>query len=245
LKNLTIGEKRSHNQAFIGSIDSNLNINDVLKESKIIEEEDESSYGLENNDLTKLNFDITEINDFLPKKISFNFSKASEKCGIKKMMQIFLLNKIFDKNSLDTNKVEKSSNLMDIEEKVVVEKNFLEAQCIGIGPSEINLRFFKSKPQELAEQEETIRIILANSREFSGGVFKFNLIKVCDLLSISQVDLLNFLFTYQSKGDLGYEGKEESMFINIEKFSLSIKKMIILLSDINKEYIDASIKKVF
>jgi hypothetical protein len=161
------------------------------------------------------------------------------------MMLIYLLNKIFEKDFLNINNQEKSNvNQIDIENKVIGQ-SFLDAKCIGIGPSEINLRFFKSKPKELAEQEEKIRVILSNSREFSGGVFKFNLIKICDSLDISQVDLLNFLFTLQNKGDLGYEGKEESMFVNIKKISWSIKKLIHILSEINKEYIDASLRKVF
>ncbi len=246
LRNIKIGEKRTYSESLDNTFDNNVSakINSQTLSNKI-EIDDENSLHLEIDNKTLINFDLEEINQMLPKKLSFNFTKIKDNCGIKKMMQIYLLNGIF-KSKIEDSKANNNfnENKMDIED-IYSYRKFINAKCIGIGPSEINLRFFKKRPNELGKEEEIMRVILSNSREFSGGVYKFNLLKVSELLNINYVDLLNFLFSLQNNGDIGYEGKEESMFIEIDSLNLNIKKLINLLSDINKKFIDQLIIKVF
>lgn len=244
---IKVGEKRIYSEAFENNFNcafGEININDEKNEYLNLEEE-ESSFRFDSNDFVKLKFDNDELNKQLPKKIAFNLSKATEISGIKKMMQIYLLNNIFEKshNMIRTNEIFEKKDIMEIED--LKNKNCqIKGRLYGIGPSEINLRFFKRKPKELAEQEDNMKIILKYSREFSGGIHKFNLLNICDKINISQVDLMNYLYDLQSKGDLGYEGKEESLFIFIENFKIRLNKLISTLAELNKEIIDLSLTKV-
>lgn len=170
----------------------------------------------------------------LPKRISFNFNKVSELTGIKKNMQIYLLLRLLKDKKI--NSTEESLEL--------ISDGKLKAECLGIGPTDIHLRFFKRAPQDLAAEEPNLRLILESSRELVGGVFKFSTGEVCQKLGITYVDLINYLYCFQNEGEIGYETKDEGMFVNIEKIPENLSDIVDYLYYTNKYLVNLNIKKV-
>lgn len=168
----------------------------------------------------------------LPKRISFNFTKISELTGIKKNMQIFLLLRLLN---------EKKINCL---ESTDLSSGKLKASCLGVGPTDINLRFFKRLPHEVAEEEPNLKLILESSKELVGGIYKFSTGDVCQKLGITYVDLINYLYFLQTKGEIGYESRDEGMFLNIEKIPENLNDIVNYLFLTNKYLVNLNIKKV-
>jgi hypothetical protein len=85
---------------------------------------------------------------------------------------------------------------------------------------------------------------LENSREFSGGVYKFNTIEVCEKIGITHVDLINYLYHLQSDSEIAYESKEEGIFLVIEKIPDSLKDILQYLQERKQYLINLNLKKV-
>ena len=169
----------------------------------------------------------------LPKRISFNFNKVCEQTGIKKNMQIYLLLRLLNDKKINSS------------EAVELSSGKLKAECLGIGPTDIHLRFFKRVPHDLAAEESNLRVILESSRELVGGVFKFSTGVVCQKLGITYVDLINYLYCFQNEGEIGYETKDEGMFINIERIPENVDEIVDYLYYTNKYLVNLNIKKVY
>jgi len=168
----------------------------------------------------------------LPKSISFNFNKIYEQTGIKKNIQIFLLLRLLNDRKI---------NSFDA---VELTDGKLKAECFGIGPTDIHLRFFKREPNDIALEQPNLRVILESSRELADGVYKFSTGEVCQKLGITYVDLINYLYCLQNEGEIGYETKDEGMFIYIEKIPENINNIIDYLYFSNKYLVNLNIKKV-
>ena len=95
-------------------------------------------------------------------------------------------------------------------------------EILGIGPSEITIRFFKTSPDVLKEQEPLLKVILSNCKERLGG-YTFSVSNICNICSINYNDILLTLFKLQEKKEISYETKEDGIFIKIKK---NIKKNI-------------------
>ena len=89
-------------------------------------------------------------------------------------------------------------------------------EILGIGPSEITIRFFKTSPDILKEQEPLLKVILSNCKERLGG-YTFNVSNICNICSISYNEILLTLFKLQEKKEISYETKEDGIFIKIKK----------------------------
>jgi ATP-dependent DNA helicase Q4 len=157
----------------------------------------------------------------LPKTISVNFTTSQDFSGIKKQMQIFLLLSLINTN---------------------LDESF-KMNCLGVGPSIINIRFYKQQPEVLAKEEPNIKFILENSKEYSGA-FRFSTIEVCERIGITHVDLVNYLYHLQSKGEIGYESKEEGVFLVLERIPEGIKDLLQYLHERNEFLININLKKV-
>ena len=200
------------------SSNQNNMIFNVINDSLPVANEDE-------NQKTRKNFD-------LPKRISINFTKIHDSTGIKKNMQIFLLLSLLNNKNLNSSEC---IELLD---------GKLKANYLGIGPTDINLTFFKTQPNELAENEPNLKLILESSKEITEGVFKFSTGEVCEKLGITHVDLINYLYYLQNKGEIGYETKDEGMFLYIENIPELRKDIENFLFSTNKFLVNLNIKKV-
>ena len=85
-------------------------------------------------------------------------------------------------------------------------------EILGIGPSEITIRFFKTSPDVLKEQEPLLKVILSNCKERLGG-YTFSVSNICNICSINYNDILLTLFKLQEKKEISYETKEDGIFI--------------------------------
>lgn len=201
----------------------------------------DGSSNIINNNEAHIKEDLQTIKDYnmksrksfdLPKRISFNFNKICEQTGIKKNMQIFLLLSLLNDRKINSS------------EPVELSQGKLKAECFGIGPTHIHLRFFKKSPWDLAAEEPNLQVILESSRELVGGIFKFSTGEVCQKLGITYVDLINYLYCFQNQDEIGYETKDEGMFINIERIPENLNEIVDYLYNQHKYLVNLNIKKV-
>ncbi len=164
--------------------------------------------------------------------ISLNFNKIYESTSIKKNMQIFLLIKLLN---------DKKINSSDAAELTYGK---LKAECLGIGPTDIHLRFFNKSIEDLSIEESNIKQIKECAKKLSNGILKFSTGDVCEKLGITYIDLINYLYCLQTQGDIGYETKDEGMFIKIEKIPENMNEIVDYLYYTNKYLVNLNIKKV-
>lgn len=154
-------------------------------------------------------------------------------------------------NSQSGNKI--NSNLVSMEKIKIKEEEIptkklddsstIRFTSLGIGPSVINLRFYKSSPEKLADSEANMKILLEASRDFQ-GVKRFNTLEVCEKIGITYTDLINYLYHLQSKSEIGYETKDEGIFLNICKLPDSFKEIMIFLHERVQYLINLNLKKL-
>lgn len=127
----------------------------------------------------------------------------------------------------------------------LIESNIegLKLKCIGICPIVINLRFFKTAAEELIKTEPTLYIILNGCTPYQ-GIYRVNVLEVCEKLNFTNFDLLNYLYILQCKGELGYDIKDEGMFLVIEELPNSFGEMINYAIEKSQYLIKLNIKKV-
>lgn len=179
-------------------------------------------------------FDVPPITDIEQQSnsrtISFNYSKMQEKFGLKKQLQLYLTLCLLDETFLN---------------KINNEHDKVELKCKGIGPTVIYLRFYKTPHDILSQVETNIRFILESAREFSGA-YRFNTLEVCEKIGINYTDLIYYLYHLQSIGEIGYECKEEGIFLNITNSLTTekIKQVSELLHDKVQELINVNLRKL-
>ena len=182
--------------------------------------------------LNNINLDKTNNNtnnsNFVNKIKCLNLSNIEEIYNIKRNTALYFLislSKFQTKNNED-----EKNNVLDV---------------LGIGPSEITIRFFKTSPEILKEKEPLLKVILSNCKERLGG-YTFNVSKICNICSINYNEILLNLFKLQEQKEISYETKEDGVFIKIKK---NIEKNIntILLTyfyDMNNNLIHEKIQKL-
>ena len=116
---------------------------------------------------------------------------------------------------------------------------------LGIGPSEITIRFFKSSPESLREKEPLLKTILSNCKERMGG-YTFNVSNICNICSINYNDIILYLYRLQEQKEISYETKEDGIFIKIKKnLGNNINKNILtFFYNLNNNLIHNKIQKL-
>ena len=162
----------------------------------------------------------------LPKTVAFNFTSATDFCGIKKQILLYLLLNLVNSPDLNSTfeSTEKVENNAD-NNSTNPTNDKIKIRCLGVGPSSFNLRFYKTSPEVLADREPNIRTIIEHSRDYQGFI-KFNTLEVCEKIGTTYNDLINYLFQLQAKGEIGYESKDECIFFVIEKYPNSISQIM-------------------
>ena len=116
---------------------------------------------------------------------------------------------------------------------------------LGIGPSEITIRFFKTSPEVLSEKEPLLKTILSNCKERLGG-YTFNVSNICNISSINYNDILLFLYKLQEQKEISYETKDDGIFIKLKKnLDNNLNKNILTyFYDLNNNLITDKIQKL-
>jgi RecQ family ATP-dependent DNA helicase len=149
-------------------------------------------------------------------------------------------------NKINSNLVSIEKNKKSEEEnqtQKVDDASTVKLTSLGIGPSVINLRFYKSSPEKLAESEANMKILLEASRDYQ-GVKRFNTLEVCEKIGISYTDLINYLYHLQSRSEIGYETKDEGIFLNVSKLPDSFKEIMTFLHARVQYLINLNLKKL-
>jgi len=163
-----------------------------------------------------------DTNIELPIKVTINFTAISDWIDIRKQNLIIML-----------------INLID---SPLNGKDF-DIKCLGFGPSIMYLRFYKSSPKDLAEREPYIQKIIDEANNYQGA-YRFDTLDICNKLDISFTTLWNFLYNLQSAGEIGYEAKDEGMFLEINKIPESFASILDYVSKTNLHNININFKKV-
>jgi hypothetical protein len=177
-----------------------------------------------------------ELNNTLPRTISFNFTAAADLSKIKKQMQLFLLLNLINNKDLNAHR-----NVLGFDRGL--EEDKIKISSLGVGPSVLRLRFYKTSPEKLMETEPNIKTMIELSREYQ-GFFKFNTLEVCEKLGITHTELINYLYSLQAKGEVGYETKEEAIFLVIEKLPNSITPIMNYFYEKAQQQISLSLTKL-
>ena len=189
-----------------------------------IEEETFDNKNVDDNNNSNKNDDNNCINKI--KCLSFN--NIEEIYNIKRNNALYFL--------ISLSKYKSKNNEDEISDALDV---------LGIGPSEITIRFFKTSPDELKEKEPILNAILSNCRERLGG-YTFNVSKICNICSINYNEILLNLFKLQEQKEISYETKEDGIFIKIKK-NIQKNMNISLLTyfyDLNNNLIHEKIQKL-
>ena len=168
----------------------------------------------------------------LPANISLNFNSVYDITDIKKQTQLFFITSLLSNDDINSNDESTDEN-----------SNKTSMSLLGIGPCAISVRFYKTSPEELAKEENIIKVILEHSKE-KQGAYSFNTVEVCDLLGTTHIDLITYLFKLQSKGEITYEAKEDGAFLAIKKIPASFKDIITYLNFINRKSISINLTKL-
>jgi len=195
----------------------------------------------ENKSPLKNNLYVTDVS--LPRTVSFNFTHANEYSAIKKQTQLYLLLSLINSTAFNLTELDDQKNEESECYSKIPHSSTAKLTCLGIGPTVINIRFYKSSPEKLAEAEPNIKLILESSKDFQ-GVKRFNTIEVCEKIGITYIDLINYLYHLQSRGELSYESKEEGVFLNVEKIPESFKDIMHFLYDKIQYLINLNMKKL-
>jgi hypothetical protein len=118
-------------------------------------------------------------------------------------------------------------------------------EVLGIGPSEITIRFFKTSPETLSEKEPLLKTILSNCKERLGG-YTFHMSNICNICSINYNEVLLYLYKLQEQKEISYETKEDGIFIKIKKKSENNmnKNLLTYFYDLNNSLIHEKIQKL-
>ena len=165
--------------------------------------------------------------DIINKIKCLNFTNIEEVYNIKRNYALYFL--------LSLSKI-KEGDLKDV------------LEVLGIGPSEISLRFFKTEPTKLADSYPLLKTILSNCKERMGA-YTFNVSKICNISGINNYnDIISFLYKLQEQKEISYETKEDGIFIKIKKGIKSENNLKINLLtyfyDLNNSLIERKLEKL-
>jgi RecQ family ATP-dependent DNA helicase len=177
----------------------------------------------------------------LPKMITLNFSSVIDYCGIKKQTLIYLIFSLLENANLNIQSDDE--NIEMSENPNYSDNTLINFSSKGIGPSIINIRFYKSTPESLAESEPNMKLILESSKEFQ-GIRRFSTLEVCEKIGINYSDLINYLYHLQSKSEIGYEIKDEGIFLHVSKLPENYKNIFNYLNDRVQYLVNLNLKKL-
>ena len=168
--------------------------------------------------------------DLVNKIKCLNFNSIEEIYDIKKNYAIYFL--------LSLSSIKNKENDLN---------NILE--LLGIGPSEITLRFFKTEPGILSNSYPLLKTILSNCKERMGA-YTFNVSNICNIAQINNYnEIILFLYKLQELKEISYETKEDGIFIKINREikSLNNNTKISLLNyfnNLNNDLIKRKLEKL-
>ena len=168
-------------------------------------------------------------NNLINKIKCLNFSSIEEIYNIKKNFALFFLLSLSNIKDQDNHLY----NIIDV---------------LGIGPSEITIRFFKTEPKNLSDAYPLLKTILSNCKERMGA-YTFNVSNICNIADINDYnEILLFLYKLQELKEISYETKEDGIFIRIKS---DIKKennlkinMLTYLYNLNNDLIKNKLEKL-
>ena len=156
---------------------------------------------IEDPDVINLNISKEKVNNninLINKIKCLNFTSIEEVYNIKKNFALYFL------LSLSSNK--NQENILN---------NLIEV--LGIGPSEITLRFFKTEPKALSEEYPLLKTVLSNCKERMGA-YTFNVAKICNIANVNNYnEIILFLYKLQELKEISYETKDDGIFIKYLK----------------------------
>ena len=149
------------------------------------------------------NNDNTNTDEIVINKIKcLNYNTIEEIYNIKKNYALYFLLSLSGINTKEENNLNKLNNLIEV---------------LGIGPSEITLRFFKTEPKVLSNSYPLLKTIISNCKERMGA-YTFNVSNICNLAGINNYnEIILFLYKLQELKEISYEAKEDGIFIRIKK----------------------------
>ena len=95
----------------------------------------------------------------------------------------------------------------------------------------------------MSERELYIKRILEEATNYQGA-YRFNTLDISTKLDISFTTLWNTLYNLQCEGELGFEAKDEGMYLEIEQIPESFSSLLDYLCKSNLRNIDINFKKV-
>ena len=195
-----------------------------------------------NNNKKKRNY-LTSIGD--PGAINLNLNSSKEYNN----NSINLVNKI---KCLNFNTIEEVYNIKKnyalyfllsltyIKDKENILYNLIDV--LGIGPSEITLRFFKTEPKVLSNDYPLLKTILSNCKERMGA-YTFNVSNICNIANVTNYnEIILFLYKLQELKEISYETKEDGIFIRYLKDTTTENNIKINLLNFFNELNTALIK---
>ena len=197
----------------------------------------------QNNDINSNNNNNNNSN-CINKVKCLNLTNIEEIYNIKRNTALFFLMSLSKYKSKNNEKNEK--NEKDDELNSNLNSNLSDIiDVLGIGPSEITIRFFKTSPETLSEREPLLKTILSNCKERLGG-YTFHLSNICNICSINYNEVLLYLYKLQEQKEISYETKEDGIFIKIKKKlenNLN-KNLLTYFYDLNNGLIHEKIQKL-
>ena len=200
---------------------SNSNNNKFKKKRNYLQ-----TMGVETKEDININNDVDNIN----KIKCLNLNNIEEIYNIKRNYALYFLMSLSKYKPKNNENEEDLSNILDV---------------LGLGPSEITIRFFKTAPDVLKEKEPLLQTILSNCKERAGG-YTFNVSNICNICSINYNDIILYLFKLQEQKEISYETKEEGIFIKIKKNleKNMNKNLLTYFYDLNNNLIHEKIQKL-
>ena len=184
----------------------------------------------DNNNNEINNTDNNSNNNYVNKVKCVNLNNIEEVYNIKRNYALFFLISLSKYKPKNNENEDDLSNILDV---------------LGIGPSEITIRFFKTSPNVLSEKEPLLKTILSNCKERLGG-YTFNVSNICNISSINYNEILLYLFKLQEQKEISYETKEDGIFIKIKKKleNNMNKNLLTFFYDLNNNLIHEKIQKL-
>ena len=212
--------------------------NDNIKDKKNINNKKKRNYLESIGEVNAINLGNNDNNNIITdNKINLvniikclNFNNIEEIYDIKKNYAIYFLLSL--------------SNIKDINNNLY---NILDV--LGIGPSEITLRFFKTEPKELSNSYPLLQTILSNCKERMGA-YTFNVSNICNIAKINNYnEIISFLYKLQELKEISYETKEDGIFMKIKR-DIKVEngniKMLLLnyFNNLNNDLIKRKLEKL-
>ena len=181
---------------YIFNNDNNKNNNNKKKRNYLTSIGESEGINLSKGNSNNIN--LNNKSDLVNKIKCLNFNTIEEIYNIKKNYAIYFL--------LSLSYMKNPENILN---------NLIEV--LGMGPSEITLRFFKTEPKALSDEYPLLKTILSNCKERMGA-YTFNVSNICNIANINNYnEIILFLYKLQELKEISYETKEDGIFIKYLK----------------------------